>query len=233
MVDSKVAQEIEDLQNRLTSIWRCVVDDREFDAAHERLRRWKERAGSFLKEHVSDEEANNFVSTELAIFSSDEFENLNNEISLYDGFLKALQEEVRDGRVTTQRNEIRNQTFTQTYRNSVNVTTSPLIEVSQEPYLLDKADYHVLKAEERPLKTLANDALFLCIGFGITLLAKYIQSSEIQRWEWVTLFIAVGVTLLLFIVGMCLPNEKRRLLGEIKKHFADKPKSVKSYSEHP
>lgn len=93
----EIVKGLKDLQQRLSKIFEMAESEQDFDTAHERLRRWKERAVRFIRENVSDKEANILEQTELgSLIAGEVLHNLGREMSLYDGILRALVEEVEE-----------------------------------------------------------------------------------------------------------------------------------------
>ena len=95
----------------------------------------------------------------------------------------------------------------------------------QQPYLLDEKDYIILTKTRNVLAIYAHTILAgaTIIGFGI--LAKYFysfysrQTFKIEDWELISLLIAFIFSGLLLGIGVLLPNDKKKLLKTIKKHF--------------
>lgn len=100
MADKDIAKTIlegiTDIRNRLRAIVEKAIADNDFDAASERIRRWKERSALYIGEKLSTDEAVRFRKKRLNVFSNNELEDFLSEISIYDGFLKALEEEIED-----------------------------------------------------------------------------------------------------------------------------------------
>jgi hypothetical protein len=92
-----LVRRLTDSRGQLKDIVRRASQDGLFDAADERLMRWKKRTARLIRGEVSDEEARHLEKTELGVFTAgDSLGNLADEAGLYDGVLDALMEEIRD-----------------------------------------------------------------------------------------------------------------------------------------
>lgn len=88
---------IEELRGGLSAILRNVADGGDLIGARERLRRWKLRAVDRLKQAVSFDKGHELQDTQPSSYRDDEpIAHFSREISLYDAFLKALSEEIRE-----------------------------------------------------------------------------------------------------------------------------------------
>ena len=93
----EVVERLMDFRNHLLIIIDKARNEGDFVVAYERLRRCKERIVEYLREQVSEQEANNLKQTDLGTLTvGDHLNNLADEVSLYDGALKVLIEEIED-----------------------------------------------------------------------------------------------------------------------------------------
>jgi hypothetical protein len=108
---------------------------------------------------------------------------------------------------------------------------SPRIFTFQEPYWLEEKDYLILTKTTSFLAIWAHTILAGATLYGITILARYIYYSnssdkniKIGDWELIALTIAFVLSGLLEILNVLLPNDKKKLLKEIGKHFEENQK---------
>lgn len=122
-----------------------------------------------------------------------------------------------------------NQVITQTVVAN-NVFTGYSIGTFQEDFQLCEADFLRLKNDDTPLSTWSKNILFAAIGFGISILPKWLSemaghSEKVSHAEWAALAASLAVSLVLFLIGKLMPNEKKDLLSRMAKHFKSAPKS--------
>lgn len=99
----------------------------------------------------------------------------------------------------------------------------------QADYPLNGRDYEHLKNGKPVTFNWANSILLTSIGIGLTLLGKYIsQQSDssvlIYKGEWIALSIGVMVAVILYIIGLCLPNDRKKIMKKLQTHFDHSPK---------
>jgi hypothetical protein len=124
------------------------------------------------------------------------------------------------------------------YENQVithTVTTGSLftgvsIGTLQEDFQLCEADFLRLKNEGTPLTSWSLNILFAAIGYGLSILPKWISEiagkpEKVSQSEWAVLAISLTASLLFFIVGKFIPNEKKDLLNQMSQHFKSAPKT--------
>ena len=72
-------------------------NDSDFDAAEERLDRWKKRTVSLIREQVNPDEASNLEKKSASVtYVNSRLHNLSAEGDVYRGFLQALREEIQE-----------------------------------------------------------------------------------------------------------------------------------------
>ena len=129
-----------------------------------------------------------------------------------------------------QQNVVRSQTFEKPFEVSQNIHKPPGIEIAQEPFYLTEADYiHISRGNLLPLQ--AGVTIFLAsIGFLLVLLAKLLTAkinqtaALIEAWEWHVVWLGIAFATIIYVIGKVLPNDKRRLMNEIKEHFRKTPR---------
>jgi hypothetical protein len=122
-----------------------------------------------------------------------------------------------------------NQVITQTVVTE-NLFTGVSIGTFQEDFQLCEADFLRLKNDGTALSTWSMNILFAAIGYGISILPKWISEiagkpEKVSQAEWAALAAGLAVSLALLLVGKFIPNEKKDLLSRMAKHFKSAPKS--------
>ena len=124
---------------------------------------------------------------------------------------------------------VENQIITQTLM-TANLFNGVSMGTFQEDFQLCEADFLRMKNERTTLTTWSQHILFTSIGYGISILPKWISEiagkpEKVSQSEWIALAACLAVSLVLLIVSKFVPNEKKELLNRIDKHFKSAPKS--------
>lgn len=122
-----------------------------------------------------------------------------------------------------------NQVITQTLVTK-NLFNGVSIGTFQEDFQLSEADFLRLKNEGTPLSTWSLNILFAVIGFGMSILPKWIaeiagKPEKVSQSEWAALLAGLVLSIALLLIGKFLPNEKKELLRRMNKHFKSAPKT--------
>jgi hypothetical protein len=122
-----------------------------------------------------------------------------------------------------------NQVITQTLVTE-NLFTGVSIGTFQEDFPLCEADFLRLKNDGSPWSTWSLNILFVVMGYGMSLLPKLISEiagkpEKISQSEWWALVVGLAISLVLFLIGKSLPNEKKELLSRMATHFKSAPKT--------
>lgn len=110
-------------------------------------------------------------------------------------------------------------------------STNPIIGSLQADFGLCEADY--LRIKNGYPKTLiwAHSILLANAGLGISILGKYIDrilngsNTPILAWEKYGFISALIVSFFLYLLGIFLPNEKKKVMKDIKNHFEYSPRT--------
>ena len=124
---------------------------------------------------------------------------------------------------------VENQIITQTIV-TADLFTGGSMGTFQEDFQLCEADFLRMKNERNTLTTWSQHILFTSIGYGISILPKWISEiagkpEKVSQGEWAALAICLAVSLVLFLFSKFISNEKKELLNRIDKHFKSAPKS--------
>lgn len=122
-----------------------------------------------------------------------------------------------------------NKVITQTVM-AANMFTGVSIGTFQEDFQLCEADFLRLRNEGTALTTWSVNFLFASIGYGMSILPKWISEiagkpERVTQSEWAVLAIGVLVSLAFFIVSKFIPNEKKELFNRMSEHFKSAPKT--------
>ena len=99
----------------------------------------------------------------------------------------------------------------------------------QEDYHLTGRDYEHLRNGKPITFNWANSILLTSVGIGLTLFGKYISQQTnpsviIYKGEWIGFGIGVGISIILYLIGFCLPDDRKKLMKKLKVHFGNSPK---------
>ena len=99
----------------------------------------------------------------------------------------------------------------------------------QADYPFTAQDFEHIKHGRPPTATWASSIFLTSLGIGLNLLGKFISSHHddaivIYSGEWIALVIGLVLSLILFAIGCILPNPRKKLLNNIKKHFDNSPR---------
>ncbi len=116
------------------------------------------------------------------------------------------------------------QTFTAPVYVNDNMTTNPQIRIARQPYLLERYDFDKIIKGESFWFTIAQALLGAAIALLLNMIAKLIGNKidpkiAFDAWEVFAFLIALVLMGLSYLINQLVPNEKRRLVDRIKKHF--------------
>ena len=99
----------------------------------------------------------------------------------------------------------------------------------QEDYPLTGRDYEHLRNGKPVTFNWANSILLTSIGFGLNILGKYLSQKSgviitIYVGEWIALSVGVGVSVVLYLIGLALPNDRKTIMKKLRDHFDNSPK---------
>lgn len=99
----------------------------------------------------------------------------------------------------------------------------------QADYPLTALDFEYIKNGKPITFNWANSILLATFGFGLNIIGKGVSQlagvqQQIYVGEWIALGIGCAVSIVLYIVGLALPNDRKRVMCDIQKHFKISPK---------
>lgn len=128
-----------------------------------------------------------------------------------------------------------------TNRSVINERISETVQVSEplsglvlssmkDDYPLDEAEFIRLTTKGNTVISWAANLLFVTLGYalslGPTLLSGPTEGiSQPSSAELEVLFWAFAMTAAVFVIGLIVPNEKKRLIKRMRKHFENSPKT--------
>lgn len=123
---------------------------------------------------------------------------------------------------------IRNQQLDQTKVIS-GLSSGASIGTWQEDYPLTGRDYEHLRNGKPVIFNWANSILLTTIGLGLNILGKYLSQKAgvtitIYTGEWIALLIGFTISVVLYGIGLALPNDRKKIMKKLKDHFDNSPK---------
>lgn len=118
---------------------------------------------------------------------------------------------------------IENQEITETQM-VPNLLTGTDIGTWQAEYLLREVEFERIKNGKPVTHNLANSIVLTSFGFGLNLFSKgYADITTISKGEWIALSVGSIISVIFYIIGMCLPNNRKKVMKEIEDHFKNAP----------
>jgi len=94
----------------------------------------------------------------------------------------------------------------------------------QAEYLLREVEFERIKHGKPITFNWANSIALTSLGFGLNLFAKgYSDSSLITNGEWIALGVGIAASMILYLIGFFLPNNRKTVMKKIEKHFENAP----------
>jgi len=104
------------------------------------------------------------------------------------------------------------------------VPRNAVVKTEASPFLLHEGDFLRLTKLHSFISIWAHGLFAGTVVFLVTLAARFIdhryfQGSAITSFEWITLAILVAFVVILELLHLCLPTEKKKAIKKIRKHF--------------
>lgn len=94
----------------------------------------------------------------------------------------------------------------------------------QAEYLLREVEFERIKHGKPITYNWANNIGLTTFGFGLNLFAKgYSNSNLISQDEWIALVAGFLISICLYMIGLCLPDNRKKVMNKIEKHFEEAP----------
>lgn len=119
-----------------------------------------------------------------------------------------------------------NQDFKQTIYVNGNIEVNPSITIARPPFFLERYDFDKILRSESFFKKAGHLLIGSAIALFINMIAKLIGHEinpeiSFDEWEVFAFGIAIILTVIAFVINEFVPNEKRRIVKKIKKHFEE------------
>lgn len=102
----------------------------------------------------------------------------------------------------------------------------------QAEYLLREIEFERIKYGKPVTFIWANSIALTTVGFGLNLVAKgYSSVANISKGEWVALSVGIALSVALYFIGLLLPNNRKKVMKKIEKHFEDAPTRRQVFKE--
>lgn len=124
---------------------------------------------------------------------------------------------------------IKGKTFTEPIHSDEQLTSQATVGSFQADFLLCEADY--LRIKSKPaLQNWSHNIFLTAVGIGLLIIGKYLSkkygySAEILIGEWIACGVGLILSLILYGLGLILPNEKKRVMKQIAEHFSKAPRT--------
>jgi hypothetical protein len=117
---------------------------------------------------------------------------------------------------------------------ATDLLTDTAIGTWQEDYPLREVEFERIKNGKPVTFIWANSIFLTTLGFGLNLLAKgYSHFTDgtppIHKGEWIALSSGLAVSVILYIIGLCLPNNRKKVMKTIEQHFKSAPTTRQAY----
>jgi hypothetical protein len=94
----------------------------------------------------------------------------------------------------------------------------------QAEYLLREVEFERIKHGKPVTYNWANSLALTTFGFGLSLLAKgYSDALLITKGEWIALAVGVAASGVLYVIGIYIPDNRKRVMKKIESHFETAP----------
>ena len=102
----------------------------------------------------------------------------------------------------------------------------------QADYQLREVEFVHLKNGKPITYNWANSIGLTAIGFGLNLLSKgYSDINLITFGEWVALGVGVAASLVLYFIGLFIPDNRKKVMNKIQAHFENAPTRRQAFRE--
>ena len=102
----------------------------------------------------------------------------------------------------------------------------------QSEYLLREVEFERIKYGKPITFNWANSIALTTIGFGLNLVAKgYSNVANINKGEWIALSAGIAFSIALYIIGLLLPNNRKKVMKKIEKHFENAPTKRQAFKD--
>lgn len=124
--------------------------------------------------------------------------------------------------------------LTETFIATEDLLSGTTIGTWQEDYPLRQVEFEWIKDSNPMTFIWANSILLTTLGFGLNLLAKGYSAftsntPPIGKSEWIAFFSGLAASAVLYVVGVFLPNKRKKVMTKIEQHFKNAPTRRQAY----
>jgi hypothetical protein len=102
----------------------------------------------------------------------------------------------------------------------------------QADYQLREVEFVHIKHGKPITYNWANSIALTSFGFGLNLLSKgYTNITSINKGEWSALGLGVSISIILYLIGLILPDNRKKVMSNINKHFENAPTRRQAFRE--
>ena len=102
----------------------------------------------------------------------------------------------------------------------------------QAEYLLREVEFERIKYGKPITFNWSVSIALTTFRFGLNLLAKgFSDVASISKGECVALGVGIVLSVVLYIIGLCLPNNRKKVMKKIEKHFKEAPTKRQAFKE--
>ena len=113
-----------------------------------------------------------------------------------------------------------NENFTDSYYGPSNILQEPLVDVRQAVYNLSEMDYMKIRKGDNAAAKYSWEFFIISAGYLVILVAKYFVKAKIEKWEFYSALIAIGLFIILhWLADRFLPSDKKKVLDVIHDYF--------------
>lgn len=130
---------------------------------------------------------------------------------------------------------IRNQQLDQTTVVS-GLSSGSSVGTWRADYPLTGRDFEHLRHGRPVTFNWANSVMLTTIGLLLNILGKYLSQKSgvtitIYIGEWVALWVGIIIAIILYLIGLAFPNDRKKIMKKLKEHFDNSPKKRQMLKE--
>lgn len=125
---------------------------------------------------------------------------------------------------------IHGKTFVKTVLLDEQITFEPTIGSLQADFPLCEADFMRIKSGKPTTLNWAHSIFLTTIGIVLLIFGKYLSTkwgyqAKILLGEWIACGAGILLSLILYLVGIALPHERKKVMKSIEEHFRKAPRT--------
>ena len=98
----------------------------------------------------------------------------------------------------------------------------------QADYPLTARDFEHLRHDKSVTFDWASSIFLTTLGLFLNILGKYLSQKAgviitIYIGEWIAVLIGIAIAITLFVVGRIFPNDRKKIMKNLKEHFDNSP----------